>query len=397
MKTRVALLLSFALVIALRAYPNCAFPVSGVTSGVQTINFIPAGNEPFAATLDAIGTWAFGCSGSGYGYPELTTGSYNPAQGIMNVYVFYISGASTDPSGRCGRTDVSISQQTGAIIGATIRMWEHQGNGADCTATMESMVAHEIGHALGLGDVDDMSSCNGTIMGSNPSYVSTDQCDAVNDSWYTVQESSDTGGGGGPDVGHGTCSETICYPPDQGSPILFDIDNDGFHLVGTNDRVPFDLTGDGQPEMITWTRGGKGDAFLAFDRNENGRIDDGTELFGNYTPRVSTGIAAPNGYEALREFDIGTFGGNEDGRLDSADLIWRRLLLWVDRNHDGISQPNELSTLDQSGVIAMETSYIVSHRRDAHGNLFRFKGKAWVVNTAARPHSVPTYDVFFLK
>lgn len=393
----VALCLVVLVVLAVPAHANCAFPTSGVTSGVQAINFIPLGYEPFGTTLDAIGTWAFGCSGSGYGYPDLSTGAYNSSPGVMNVYVFYHPGNSTSESGRCGVTSLNIDQQTGAISGATIHMWQRQANGGDCSETMDALVAHEIGHVLGLGDVDHIASCNGTIMGQDPSFISTDQCEAVNDSWRTQQE-SDTGdtGGDGPEDGHSACSELLCNPPGEGSPILLDIDRNGFHLVGRNDSVSFDLTGDGVPELITWTAAGSGDAFLALDRNENGTIDDGTELFGNYTPKLGSGTAA-NGYEALRELDWPVFGGNGDELLTSADRIWNRLLLWVDRNHDGLSQKSELSSLASAGVLALETAYTLSLRRDRHGNMFRFKGKAWLTNSAAHGHSAPTYDVFFLK
>ena len=121
-------LVVFAGVAELHA--GCASPFAGRTPDIATINFIPLGNEPFGTTLVATGTWAFGCNGSGYSYPNLTTGAYNDSAGIMNVYVIYHPGGSTDPSGRCGSASVQVSEATGVITGATVHMWEQQANGA---------------------------------------------------------------------------------------------------------------------------------------------------------------------------------------------------------------------------------------------------------------------------
>src|SRR5258708_37107815 len=69
-------------------------------------------------------------------------------------------------------------------------MWETQRTNppVDCIPTMPQLVAHEIGHVLGLADADAYSQCDGTIMGKSPSFVSSDQCAAVQDTWYTPAE-----------------------------------------------------------------------------------------------------------------------------------------------------------------------------------------------------------------
>ena len=86
-----------------------------------------------------------------------------------------------------------------------------------------------------------------------------------------------------------------------GSPIIVDTGRDGYRLTSVKNGVHFDLNADGTPELTAWTRRDSDDAFLAMDRNGNGRIDDGTELFGNHTPAYAdrTDVTALNGFEAL--------------------------------------------------------------------------------------------------
>lgn len=82
----------------------------------------------------------------------------------------------------------------------------------------------------------------------------------------------------------------------------------------------FDIDADGKPNRISWSAIGTGDAFLVLDRNTNGKIDNGCELFGNATP-LASGAPAPNGYEALVELDNEVFGGNEDSLLTDGDAV----------------------------------------------------------------------------
>ncbi|MGD0832768.1 MAG: hypothetical protein ABR907_17695, partial [Terracidiphilus sp.] len=188
--------------------------------------------------------------------------------------------------------------------------------------------------------------------------------------------------------------EWIGHDPGD-SPILIDVAGEGFHLTSAEDGVTFDIHGDGNPIPISWTSGAYQNAFLALDRNGNGIIDSGKELFGNVTAQPPS--EHPNGFLALAEFDKPENGGNGDGVIDEKDAVYAKLLLWIDANHDGISQPEELHSLPELGVISIDLKYVRSDRVDEFGNYFRYRGKANAGgDSEGDPVNRTIYDVFFV-
>ncbi|HEV2864002.1 MAG TPA: VCBS repeat-containing protein [Pyrinomonadaceae bacterium] len=168
-------------------------------------------------------------------------------------------------------------------------------------------------------------------------------------------------------------SDPGCVCP---SPVLIDLNGDGFALTGADSGVLFDLNGDGTAERLAWTRGGSDDSWLALDRDGDGMIDGGRELFGNYTPQpVPPAGQGRNGFLALAEFDKPGEGGNADGVIDARDAVFARLRLWRDSDHDGVSRPEELHALAALDVARLHLDYKESKRTDEHGNRFRYRAK----------------------
>lgn len=136
-------------------------------------------------------------------------------------------------------------------------------------------------------------------------------------------------------------------------------------LTSAHDGVAFDIRASGHAEQLAWTAIGENTALLAYDKNANGSIDDGSELFGDQTV-----AGVQDGFDALRQLS-----GERTPYLTATNPLFPKLLLWVDRNHNGISEPEELLRFgDYFASIGLGAERI--DRKDQYGNAFHLQGHA---------------------
>lgn len=132
-------------------------------------------------------------------------------------------------------------------------------------------------------------------------------------------------------------------------PLIIDLGASGIDLKSVEHGVYFDLDNNDFAEKTAWI--GEEDGFLAFDRNGNGTIDNGGELFGDQVI-LKDGSKSISGFEALREMD-----DNEDDMIDGEDTAFDKLRVWIDANHNGKSEPDELKSLNELHIVSISLDY----------------------------------------
>lgn len=176
-----------------------------------------------------------------------------------------------------------------------------------------------------------------------------------------------------------------------GTPIIIDTAGEGYYLTSLNNGVSFQFFPGKPAVLMSWTDGAHSNGFLVLDRNNNGFIDDGSEMFGSETPQPST--THPNGFNALAVYDLPSNGGNGNGYIDPGDQIYAKLRVWIDSNHNGISEPGELHTLEELGISRLSLNYHLSPSSDQYGNRFRYEANLLDGNAE---HSSRFFDVIML-
>ena len=274
---------------------------------------------------------------------------------------------------------------------------------------VREVASHEMGHPAGLQDCPNCG-LNDSVMAPPPASATTDpnaigrtptptSCDN--------QAVNQVGGYGTPppppddpcavyyaqqcraEIPPCTWDLEQCLCDCGASPLLIGLQSDSFKLSAVSDGVLFDIDGDGVAERVAWPLSGELAAFLALDRNGNGVVDNGTELFGNFTQQPPA--EEPNSFRALAVFDDGEHGGNENGAIDSGDAVFADLRLWIDANRNGMSEPEELHPLSTYAIHSISLDYRESSKRDQYGNRFRYRSE---VQSAGSPHWA--YDVFLV-
>lgn len=168
------------------------------------------------------------------------------------------------------------------------------------------------------------------------------------------------------------------------TPIVLDLGRRGVEMSNARDGVMFQINDTGSTLMMGWPVQSS-NPWLFLDRNGDGLVNDGSELFGN-TTRLRSGQPASNGYEALAELD-----SNGDRVLDELDTMFGQLRLWHDADRDGVSIPSEIHSLAEDGVVALSLDAREMNRVDRWGNRFRLRAR---VTIASSPGPRFSYDVY---
>jgi hypothetical protein len=175
------------------------------------------------------------------------------------------------------------------------------------------------------------------------------------------------------------CDETA-------SPLVIDLANTGVDLSAPLSGSKFDIDADGKLDQVSWPISADSHV-LALDLNNDGIVNSGAELFGNYSAGPD-GKSSANGFLALAKYD-----SNYDGRIDNLDDVYSKLILWADTNLDGVNQAEEMSTMAEKGIAFIDLNYSEGFEIDIYGNETRERSTVGLTNGALRM----VFDIWFRR
>jgi len=311
----------------------------------------------------AIGRWNY--QNGGNGLPQFT-----PSQGGSPNVVFVKTAL---PGTTAGGTTAPTLDGDGYTTGVGVQFTTNTNYLESCDGFIKVLL-HELGHAQGLADTqgNSGSSVMNQMAGKDDSggNIPTDvtPCD---ESAAQASQPTDPCTYGCPPGYTDSCEGDQTRDPNHCNccvnytPILVDLGGNGFRMSSAEDGVRFAINSVASTVGMGWPLE-PDDGWLALDRNGNGVVDNGAELFGN-TTMLEGGKIAHDGYQALAEFDT-----NRDGRIDSLDNMFANLLIWSDSNRNAFSEPTELRHLNDAGIASISLDYHTDQRRDKWGNRFRY-------------------------
>ncbi|WGL98271.1 hypothetical protein QE177_14040 [Arsenophonus sp. aPb] len=151
------------------------------------------------------------------------------------------------------------------------------------------------------------------------------------------------------------------------TPLIIDLNGDGVQTVADSLGVSFDFAGKGKKAQTGWVH--PDDGLLVWDKDNDGVISSGEELFGEDS-LLANGTKAKDGFSALAPFD-----NNLDGLIDKKDNLWSEIKIWQDKNTDGISQANELTAMESIGIKSIELNAKQTNFYDKNGNFHQLMAK----------------------
>lgn len=150
-------------------------------------------------------------------------------------------------------------------------------------------------------------------------------------------------------------------------PLVIDLNRDGRFASSSAQVVLYDLLGEGTKKAMTWLD--SGDGFLAIDKNGNGLIDDGSELF--------VGQRVGESFELLAQYDA-----NKDGIVDAEEAQSAGIVVWRDIDRNGVTNDDELLDFGSLGIQSISLANNMQGRAEAGGYVSHVSGVSYADGTA---------------